>query len=347
MLDDSERRKRLDTRGMFGILSSLPEQLEEGLSRSEGIGLESLAEGRIFAVGMGGSAIAGDIGASIAQHVGRQVHVVRDFRLPSYITADDLLIFISYSGDTWETLSAFQEALWKGHQCLTISSGGGLHEISSHRGTPHVSVPKGLPPRGALGYLLAPLLRVLAETTPDLMRQVEGAIQHLSRRRAAWAPSVATEENEAKGLAMALRSKTPIVYSPTSLNCVAKRWQTQLNENAKVLAWCSMLPEASHNEIVGWVEDPEGSRFSPVFLLPEGEGVFDAQVREVVALIEERHPVQVVRPSHREFVGQNLEMVLLGDLVSLYLAIVRGVDPFPVEPIERLKARMRHLGTGQ
>ncbi|MEE9237287.1 MAG: bifunctional phosphoglucose/phosphomannose isomerase [Thermoplasmata archaeon] len=341
MLDDVERRTQLDPRGMFGILSSLPEQLEEGLLLCADLRVEPPKEGRIVVIGMGGSAIAGDIGAAVAREGGYEVLVIRNSRLPSYIQADDLLIFISYSGDTWETLSSYQEALKRGIPCLTISSGGELQQISDTRGTPHVALPRGVgPPRGALGYLLAPLIAILALRLPALTKQMGRAIQFLGHRREGWAPAVPTTENEAKAMAWAIRDRTPIIYASPSFAGVAKRWQTQLNENAKVLAWSSVLPEADHNEIVGWMEDSEASRFAPIILVNTEDQALDTQIIEAIALMEEKLTVQVVRPSPTEYLSQVLELILLGDLVSLYLAVVRGVDPFPVEPIVRLKGAL-------
>ncbi len=338
----------MDRSGMFGILSSLPEQLEAGIGICEGLEVEAPKEGRVVVVGMGGSAIAGDIGAAVAQRGGYQVIVVRDFHLPSYVQTDDLLVFISYSGNTRETLSGYREALKRGLQCVTVSSGGELHEVSIANGTPFVAVPKGVgPPRGALGYLLAPLLSLLATPLPSLKKQLGEAVSFLARRRERWTPVVPTSENEAKAMALAIGDRTPIIYSSPNLECVGRRWQTQLNENAKVLAWWSGLPEADHNELVGWMEDSGAPRFAPIVLMTEEDPALDAQIRETVSLMEEKVPVQLVRPSRASFLCQVLELVLLGDMVSLYLAVARGVDPFPVGPIQRLKDVLRTRGEGK
>ncbi|MFQ5837195.1 MAG: bifunctional phosphoglucose/phosphomannose isomerase [Thermoplasmata archaeon] len=342
MLDDPRRIAQVDSKGMIGILSSLPEQLEEGLGLCSNLRIEPPRHGRIVVAGMGGSAIAGDITAAVAhQTTEQEVLVVRGYGLPPFVGPEDLLIFISYSGDTQETLSMYGEGLRRDCRCLTVSSGGELREIASSRGDPHVRVPRGLPPRGALGYLLAAPLTVLSTTSPSLREGMTKAIDHLSRVREGWTPAAPTAENRAKQLALALQDKTPIVYAPSSLQCVARRWQTQLNENAKVVAWNSALPEASHNEIVGWVEDPQASRFMPIVLIGPKDGSEEVHIDEVVRLLRENVEVQTVRSSERGILSHLLEFILLGDFVSVYLAVLRGVDPLPVTPIDRLKRAIR------
>lgn len=343
MLDDAERRRAVDRQGMLGTAASLPEQLEEGLRRGEALEVQAPPDGLVV-VGMGGSAIAGDLAGAVARRAGYPLRVVRDVRLPPTPTERALHVFVSYSGDTWETLACYREALRRGLPALTLSSGGELQETSAANGTPHLAIPTGLPPRGALGYLLAPLLAVLWEPIPSLEEETRAGIEFLARLRRRWAPPVPTVENEAKALAMALHEKTPVVYAPPSFQGVARRWQTQLNENAKVLAWSGVLPEVDHNELVGWMEDPEAGRFAPVLLAGEEDPRLDAQLAVSLAMLEERVPVQVVRPSDAAFLNRLLELVHLGDMVSLYLAIARGVDPFPVHPIVRLKEEVRARG---
>ncbi|MDX1535105.1 MAG: SIS domain-containing protein, partial [Thermoplasmata archaeon] len=240
---------------------------------------------------------------------------------------------------------AYRQALRQDLPCLAVSAGGELAEMALARGLPHVAVPPGFAPRAALGYLLAPLLTLLAGTSSSLESELPDALAELSRIRREWVPAVPTPENQAKRLAQALEGKVPIVYGPPPYAGVARRWQTQLNENAKVLAWHSVLPEANHNEIVGWLEGPDPDRFAPVFLLPPPESAIHDRFHAARALIEERVPVTAVPALEAAFVTGLLGLVLLGDLVSVYLAVLRGVDPFPVHAIERLKAEVRDGAT--
>lgn len=337
MLDNLARLKRLDPGGTFGIVSSLPEQLEEGLDICGKAGIGYPEEGRIVVMGMGGSAIAGDLAATLGRAMGREVLVLRDYRLPDYLDSDDYLVFMSYSGETWETIFAHREALRRGLPCLTVSSGGELHEVSAARGDPYLRIPRGLPPRGALGYLLAPLLAILMAQSPSLGRDLGEAIRHLSSVRGRWSPAIPTAQNQAKSIALELEGRTPIIYATPDFEGVARRWRSELNEMAKVLAWGGVFPEADHNELVGWMEDGAASRFAPILLTAPGNPLLDLQTEETVRMVEERVPFRVIRPGDTNILGQILELVHLGDMVSLYLAMVRGVDPMPVDAIVRLK----------
>ncbi|MEE8199033.1 MAG: bifunctional phosphoglucose/phosphomannose isomerase [Thermoplasmata archaeon] len=339
MLDDPDRLAEVDPSGLMGTLSSLPEQLEEGLAGVRGAPWEGPPSGRVFVVGMGGSAIAGDLAHALGRwYGGLEVQVSRTPRIPPYVAKEDLLVAISYSGNTWETLSAYRQALGKDLACLTIGSGGELAEMSSARGVPHVPVPPGFAPRAALGYLLAPLLALLARSSARLGDALPGALADLSRIRGEWVPAVPARANQAKAIAAALEGKVPIIYGPPPYAGVARRWQTQLNENAKTLAWYSILPEANHNEIVGWLEGPNPDRFAPVVLMPPPESALHGRFQPTLALLGERVPVTSVPALDEAFVTGLLGLVLLGDLVSVYLAVLGGVDPRPVRSIDRLKA---------
>lgn len=346
MLDDLGRRRDVDRHGMLGTLESLPEQLEEGRLLAGGWDRGAPPQGRLAVVGMGGSAIAGDLAAAIAGQGGYPVDVVRNVELPPGLGRDDLLAFVSYSGDTWETLAGYRKAIARGLPSVTLSSGGELQAMSEANGTSHVAVPPGLPPRGALGYLLAPLLALLQPTLPDLEAQLLQAIEDLAHVRERWAPAVATSNNEAKALAHAIEGRTPIIYAPPVLQGVARRWQGELNENAKVLAWNSGLPEADHNELVGWMEDPAATRFAPILLALESESRLQLQLTETLRLMGERVTTHFVRPHTSTFLSQVLELVHLGDMVSVYLALLRGVDPTPVTAIAQLKDAIRQGGGG-
>ncbi len=337
MLDDPERRKTVDSQGILGILGSLPEQLEEGSRLAGDLDVQLDEDGRLVVFGMGGSAIAGDLAAAVAHDGGYPVQVVRDLDLPPGLGPKDFLVFTSYSGNTWETLSCYRQALAQDCSSLAISSGGEMRESALAKGSPHLRIPSGLPPRGALGYLVAPLLVLLASVVPDLGERLEEAIRFLARRRERWAPAAPTSGNEAKAMALAILGKSPIVYASTRLGGVARRWQTQLNEMAKVLAWSSTFPEADHNELVGWMEDPDAVRFAPIVLMVRENPLLELQMMETRTMMEGKVPVQVVKASDASFLSQVFELVHLGDMVSAYLAIARGVDPHPVIPIEKLK----------
>lgn len=348
MLDDPARLRRVDSSGLMGTFSSLPEQLEEGLEGVQAVEWKLPPSGRVFVIGMGGSAIAGDLAAALADHYGGlEIQVSRGPVLPAALGPEDLLVAISFSGDTWETLAAYRAALKRGLTCLTVSTGGELAETSSAQGVPHVSVPQGgFPPRAALGYLLAPLLSLLAAASPRFAEALGNAVGDLGKIRGGWLPAVPAADNAAKSIATKLAEKVPIVYATPYHAGVARRWKTQLNENAKVLAWHGVLPEANHNEIVGWLEGEGTDRFAPLVLLPADPGPLKAHVQAATALMEDRVPVITVSARSAAFLTGLLELVLLGDLVSVYLAVLREVNPYPIRSIVRLKAALQEGGKG-
>lgn len=337
MLDDQASLSRVDRSGLLGTLFSLPEQLEDGFRLCSDLELGMEGVRRLVVAGMGGSAIAGDLAASMARHSTIEVLVVRGYELPRFVDPRDVLVLVSYSGNTRETLSVYRQGLQRGLRCIAVSSGGELKEVATARGDVFVRVPSGLPPRSALGYLLAPLIKLLGEGATSLEEEVRRALDRLNEARQRWAPSVPSTENKAKALALSIGRRAAVVYAVGGLMAAARRWQTQLNENAKALAWSGALTEMCHNEVVGWMEDPGFGPFLPIVIrgieLEEERRHVDA----LIHLLRSRLDVEVVEAASGPPAAQILELVLLGDLVSVYLAVLREVDPLPVRPIEELK----------
>src|SRR5436309_1623655 len=267
MLDPAAIR-RVDPSGMIDIVASLPEKLSEGYRSAEAIRIEVGGARRVFIAGMGGSAIAGDLFVSwTADRSKVGMEVIRGYHCPATASREDLLIAVSYSGDTEETLSAVASAEKIGCRIVGITTGGKLEGICKARGYPLIHIPPGPAPRGAFGHLFSALPAISEDWVyGDLGSELDRAAAHLTRLREALRPEVPTKSNPAKTLAVKIRGKTPIVYSAPPYGPVATRWKTQFNENAEVLAWASHFPEADHNEIVGWVGDPHAKRFLPILI---------------------------------------------------------------------------------
>jgi len=342
MLEPDACRK-VDRSGMLNIVESLPEQLSDGYRGAESIQIEAGDVSRVFIAGMGGSAIAGDIFVSWAADRSKiGLEVVRGYSLPPTAAPNDLLIAVSYSGDTEETLAAANDGAKRGCQVVAITSGGELASWCKRRGAKMVLVPARLPPRGAFGYLFSALPAVTEDWVyGDLKAELERAVAHLARVRAEYQPTTPTTSNPAKSLSLRIRQKTPIVYAAPPYGPVARRWKTQFNENAEVLAWASDLPEADHNEIVGWGGDPSAKRFLPILFrdrdeTPEMQRRLDA-TREVM---ERWTTIHEVRDRGETLLSRMLGTLYLGDFVSVYLAVLRGVDPMPVRPIDELKKKL-------
>ncbi|MGQ0797548.1 MAG: bifunctional phosphoglucose/phosphomannose isomerase [Methanobacteriota archaeon] len=340
---EPETIARVDRGGMRDLVASLPEHLAEGLQRALGTPAELKGAQRIFLAGMGGSGIAADIFAAwVAGRSRVPLRVVRDYTLPPSARKGDVLVSISYSGDTEETLAATAHGLKLGCKLIAVTSGGALRRLATEAGAEVLEVPKGLPPRGAFGHLFGVLPGIAEDWVyGDLGGELAHAIVHLKALRAKIAPDVPFRRNRAKLLAFRLKGRVPVVYGAGPLAAVAVRWQTQLNENAKVLAFSSELPEADHNELVGWCEDPTAKRFVPVLLREAGESdAMRVRLDATAELMSKATRVEQVVEGDEEPLGRMLGLLFLGDYVSVYLAALRGVDPLPVKSIEELKARL-------
>ncbi len=334
---------KVDPGGMRNIIASLPEQLSDGMRR----GLESASHPRgatrVFIAGMGGSGIAGEVFAAwVADRSRIPIHPIHAYRLPSYAKAGDFLIAVSYSGETEETLAATAEGIKLGCRLIAVTSGGSLADLAREKGIPLIEVPRGLPPRYAFGYFFGILPSVGSEWVyGDLRGELERAMVHLRDLRDHLKPESPLKRNRAKLLATRLKDRTPIVYGAPPFDAIAKRWSSQFNENAKMLAFSSALPEADHNEIVGWTLDASARRFAPVLLRDADETPEMHRRLDATAVMFARHTkVEQVRDEDDQLLGRILGTLFLGDFVSLYLAALRKVDPAPMAPITELKARL-------
>ncbi len=341
---------KVDKAGMRDVIASFPEQLAEGLRRGLGLSTDLGRATRVFLAGMGGSGIAGEVFAAwVADRSRIPIHPIHDYRLPSYAKPGDLLIAVSYSGNTEETLAATAEGVKLGCRLVAVTSGGTLAKLASDARGTVIEVPSGLPPRGAFGHLFGILPSIGAEWVyGDLRGELERTMVHLKDLRDHLRPETPLTRNRAKALAQRLDGTTPVVYGAPPFDSIAKRWQTQLNENAKVLAFSSPLPEADHNEIVGWTSDTSARRFTAIILrdadeTPEMHRRLDA----TAAMFSRRAKVEQVHDKDEQLVGRMLGTLFLGDFVSLYLATLRRVDPMPMAPITELKERLRRASHGK
>ena len=340
---EPEAIAKVDRGGMRDVIGSLPEQLSQGMRSGLALTADLKAARRVFLLGMGGSGIAGEVFAAwVADRAKVPIQALHDYRLPSYATPGDLLIVVSYSGDTEETLAAAAEGMKLGCSLVAVTSGGRLAQLARSSRLPLVEVPQGLPPRGAFGHLFGILPSLASDWVyGDLRGELERAIVHLKDLRAHLAPDVPIKSNRAKALAQRIKGRTPIVYGAPPYGPIAKRWQTQLNENAKVVAFASALPEADHNELVGWCMDSSAKRFVPILLRdPDETPEMKRRLDATAVLMNRATKVEQVEDDDEQLLGRMLGSLYLGDYVSLYLAVLRGEDPKPVPPIVELKERL-------
>ena len=294
-------------------------------------------------IGTGGSGIAGEFLKAWLETSQFPIHLVQGFRLPPEAKIGPAAIAVSYSGATEETLSAALEARARGNLIGVVASGGPLLDLGTKEGLLQARLPPGLQPRAALGHSFRALCEMLVAAGVDVRLSALGRTARLLRSvRRLYDPGTPEGRNPAKQQARSLYRKTPVVYSEAGLAPAAHRWVHQLNENAKVLAWSGLLPQMNHNGIVGWTRDPLSQNYVAVFLR-EKKMEKAAQLRFQVTLNMIRtstHAGEHVFDSESRL--DNLfHAAYLGDFTSYYLALLRGVDPTPVEPIQKLKRTLR------
>ncbi len=305
--------------------------------------------------GMGGSAIAADLVlGAYRERIRRPMAVVRDYFLPGWIGERTLVVLSSYSGGTEETLTATSQAIDRNALTVAITSGGklGTH-YPAEEGVPVIPVAPGFQPRAALLRMLIPVVVVLGrlEVLPPVGDDLDEARRTIATAIATLGPDVPESENPAKQLARSLQGTVPLVWGAELTTPVAVRWKGQFNENAKVPAYASALPELDHNEICGFAGMPAelGSRAALLMLRePRQHRQVDRRFDLTRELVEP-HVAKVasITADGTGALAKMLDLVLLGDYVSLYLALLNGVDPGPVEMIERLKGRLAETGYGR
>ncbi len=352
-LDDLEAIRKYDKQGMLEILKSFDRQLEEALE----IGLQAdisiqKAIGTVLVCGMGGSAMAGDfLRAYLGTDLKIPLFVNRNYSIPGFADESTLALICSYSGNTEETLSAFNEARKLGCHIICLSSNGELQSCSDEYGYPFLQIPGGSPPRTALGYLAIPLLSVLARLSliSDRREEISRSVNWVRSRIELYGLESPEEGNAAKRLALQVHQKIPVVYgSEDRLEMVARRWRGQFCENGKQLAYSSALPEMNHNEIAGWKHPaPALQQLLPIFLRDrEDHPQVQARTEITRQVVAEKSGAFLEFWSEGESWLERLwTLILLGDYASLYLACLNGENPTPMQVAEDLKIRLRQPGT--
>jgi glucose/mannose-6-phosphate isomerase len=320
---------------MLDDVLAIPDHLSDALWRVESARLEPFETAGLAICGMGGSAIGGDLAAaSLGERLSGPLLTARGYELPSWLTPEWTVLCSSYSGETEETLACFAAAGALGARRIVASTGGELVAAARESDVPVIGLPGILPaPRTAVAYMLVTAVEIaaLAGIAPSLRAEIEPAAGFLAER---------SEDLRARAAEVAewIGASVPVVYGAGLTAPVARRWKTQANENAKVPAFFSELPEANHNEICGWggdsfvavlLEDSDQhSRVRRRFELT-GESIADAGAE--VVWIETEGETRTDRL---------LWATMLGDLVSLKLAKAHGVDPLPVEAIDSFKTAL-------
>jgi glucose/mannose-6-phosphate isomerase len=335
----------LDREGQMEDVLGLPDQLRDALWRVESANLEPHdAPGGLIVAGMGGSAIGGALArAALGDRASRPIVLARGYALPPWATPDTTVLCSSYSGNTEETLAVYDAAGALGARRIVATTGGKLAEAARAESVPVIPLPGGFQPRAAVAYSLVVALEVagICGAGDRLHAEIDVAAAHAERLVREWGPD-GRDDSLAKTVARGLHGTVPQIAGAGLTAPIAYRWKTQFNENAKTPCFAHELPELDHNEIVGWHGARELGRFSAVFL---DDSDLHPRIRQRIELTRGLIAAEAAATYRLESVGENrterlVSLVLVGDLVSLYLAALRGVDPGPVEMIDRLKSAL-------
>lgn len=348
LLDNGEAIGKIDAAGMLGTVGRLPEMIVEAERLTSYVSLPApRAYKQVLVLGMGGSAIAGDLAADLFQKkAGAPVITVRNYSLPQYVSPETLVFALSYSGNTEETLAAVKEADKRGAEIVCVTSGGKLKELAETRKWPFYLIPSGLQPRAALPYLFIPLIVGLGslKVVPAQTEEIKEAANLLARLKDEYGPAKPARVNQVKQLAKKLAGKLPVIFGASgTTGAAALRLKCQLNENGKASALLNVFPELNHNEIVNLgALKRENHGFSLVVLRDEDDNERVKKRIEITKslLVRQLGGVSEVQSQGRSFLARLFSLIMFGDFLSVYTAILKETDPTPVEAISRLKKEL-------
>ncbi|MDC3057538.1 bifunctional phosphoglucose/phosphomannose isomerase [bacterium] len=328
---------------MLEHVLNLGNQLKTDLETSEGF--VSVDYERILIVGMGGSGVAGDVLKLILnQHTNIDVEVRKTYNLTkNQIAVRPFCLFISYSGNTEETISVAKDAIDENLEWAAISSGGELLDLAIKHNKKFVKVPDGLQPRAAFGFMTKAVVNYLPNPTKEIfINACEEAGNYLNNLM----KDASNEVFEiSRDIVSQIGSKTAVIYAGSDLTyLVAQRWKTQINENSKSKAYVGFMPEVHHNEILSWEADQKGSKNNFILILLRGDDYkkIDNRFEFTKELIGSKVDTIDVRNISSDNLIINLfHLVLIGDLVSVNLADQLNIDPFNIDAIENLKKKLK------
>lgn len=349
ILAGSDAFAAVDPEDMLARIQEFPQQVEDAWENVSSFDINAStvdSVGQILVVGMGGSAIGGDLVAGlVAGECPVPVIVHRGYGVPAWVDDETLVIASSYSGGTEETLSGWNEAGERGALRIAVTTGGTLAETAHDVGAPVLTFSYDSQPRAALGHSFTLLygLLVQLDLVDDPGDVLTDAVAILRDAGAGWAPSIDVKHNFAKQLASWYAGALPVVFGAEHLSAVARRWTTQINENSKAWAMWAEMPELNHNVVVGFEQsEPVAERVRVTNLRSAVYHERVSQRFDATGELLDEAGIQWhdIHPKGESRLAEMLWTIWLGDYVSYYLAALYSTDPTPVEPIARLKTRL-------
>jgi glucose/mannose-6-phosphate isomerase len=345
MLDDANVLKQRDPENALGVAAAEWEQI--GLAAEVlDAATDTPVITKVVVAGMGGSALAALVAKTwLADRLTIPFEVIREYDLPAYVDASTLVIASSYSGNTEETIESLRQAKERGAVVGILAAGGKLAEQGAAESLSRVLIPSGLQPRMAVLFNLRALVALLSSfgiVPSETIDEVAKYGEWLKSETEQWLPNITTDSNQAKQLALLAVGKTPVFYGGRLTSPVAYKWKISWNENAKNVAFWNVYPEMNHNEFIGWASHPVEKPFAVFDLRSSFEHPrilkrFDISDK----LLSGRRPKAVpIELQGDSALAQMLWGSILADFVSIYVAILNGVDPTPVELVEQLKKEL-------
>jgi len=342
-----QRVQEVDRSNMLDLILHFADQVEHAaeIGRQAALPQPRTAIQHVLVAGMGGSAIGGNILQRLLAASGTvPASVVRDYRLPAWASRNTLVVISSFSGNTEETVSAYESALSAGCPCVVCSSDGKVLEMARKNGHPFIQIPGGRPPRTALGYLLLPLLVNFVKWgwVKNSFVDVEELVTLLQQIAAENHP-LEKDDSPAARIVQLVMNRVPIVYASAELEAVAMRWKGQFCENSKVLAFHNIFPEMNHNEIVGWQRAAAmglNDKLAVLFLKDRNDHPRVLKRMEIVRELihQSKTPVLDVESRGETLLARMFSLIYLADFVSFNLAIHYGEDPTEIKNIDYLKS---------
>jgi len=350
VLDNPNEIRKIDKSNMLSFCVEAPKHYGDAAKIAKPLNAGYPKPKTIIVSGMGGSAIGGELLKDWARdRTAVPIEVCREYSLPEYANKATLVFVVSYSGETEETLSVLLDAIKRKCMIVCISSGGKLREFAEKMSFPHLLVPSGMAPRATLPYLFMPMPTILEKLglVSDVDTEISEAIKILRQVSAENSPEKEASNNFSKKLALGVNGTVPAIYGFGFYRAVAQRFKTQLNENSKNPAKWEFFPELDHNEIVGWEAAKEFAKcFSVVFIRDVDEPREIHQRIEVTKELMSREIGKLfeVWSKGKSSLAKMSSVICTGDFTSVYLAVLRGIDPTPVKTIVLLKEKLEQTG---
>jgi len=345
MLDDKNVLQQRDPENALGIAAKQWEQVEFAAEIADGEH-DGRHLAKVVVAGMGGSALAALLAkAWLEEKLAIPFEIVREYELPTYVDESTLVIASSYSGNTEETVACLAQAQERGAQVAVLAAGGKLIETATIEGITRIQIPSGMQPRMAMLFnlrALGELLKHFSVLSGDMLDEITTVSQWLKKESEMWAAEVSTDKNYAKQLALLAVGKTPVFYGGRLTGPVAYKWKISWNENAKNVAFWNVYPEVNHNEFMGWASHPVDKPFAVFDLKSSFEHPrilkrFEISDKLLSGLRPKALPIQMAGDT---VLAQLLWGCILADFVSIYVAVLNGVDPTPVDLVEKLKKEL-------